>query len=243
MRVLVTRPAAEAERTGAALFAAGHEPILAPVMAIAAIAEGHQALETALDRAPPPAALLITSANALHALASPLVARLAALPVFAVGVGTAAAARAIGCYAVTAAAGDADALAKLVVERCPAGSRLLYLAAEDRRPTLEAALAARYGLETIVVYRAAALAVLPPAVAAAIKAGAVDAALHFSVRSARLFWQAAAGAGVRPEAIRQHVALSPAVAAALHGLIGTADGPRIVAAASPSEAAMIAALD
>ena len=61
MRILITRPQAEAERTAARLIALGHEPVIAPVLRI----------ERTEDTPPSGSfdALIVTSVNAVPALA------------------------------------------------------------------------------------------------------------------------------------------------------------------------------
>ena len=79
MRLLLTRPEPDAQRTAAALRAQGHDVIIAPLLRIEPAADAEIG-------AGPWAAVLITSANAAHAVtAHARVAPLRALPVFAVG--------------------------------------------------------------------------------------------------------------------------------------------------------------
>ena len=59
MRVVVTRPQADSERTAAALEALGHEVLVAPLMRIEPVA---------VDLAGTWSAIVITSANALQAV-------------------------------------------------------------------------------------------------------------------------------------------------------------------------------
>ena len=79
MRLLVTRPEPDNERTAAALRARGHEVMLAPLLRIEAVADADLG-------APPWAAILLTSANGARAIAGhPRRGELLALPVLAVG--------------------------------------------------------------------------------------------------------------------------------------------------------------
>ena len=80
MRLLVTRPQADAERTAAALRARGHDVVVAPLLRI-------EPLPDAEIGAGPWAAILVTSANAARAIARHRASRRIArrLPVFAVG--------------------------------------------------------------------------------------------------------------------------------------------------------------
>src|SRR5215472_7409357 len=78
VRLLVTRPPPDGERTAGALRAHGHDVLLAPVLRM-------EALECALPNRDY-AGTIMTSANAVRAVAGkPEYARLTALPVFAVG--------------------------------------------------------------------------------------------------------------------------------------------------------------
>src|SRR5260370_36339217 len=89
MRLLVTRPQDEGERTAAALRARGHDAVLAPLLRIEAVAA---------DIGPGPfAAVLTTSANAARATGRhPRIGAASRLPPFTGGQRRAAAARAAG---------------------------------------------------------------------------------------------------------------------------------------------------
>ena len=90
MRVLVTRPEPDATRQAERLAARGHEPVLAPLLAIESATDTPPELEGAQ-------ALIVTSRNALRALAShPDLATALQLPLFAVGEATAKAATDLG---------------------------------------------------------------------------------------------------------------------------------------------------
>lgn len=231
MRLLVTRPEPDAERTAAALRARGHEVIVAPLMRIETIAA---------ELGPGPwSAVLITSASAARAVAThPRREELIMLPVFAVGRRSAEAASAAGFAAVTSADGDVAALARLVASRMPASPvPLIYLAGEDRAGDLAGDLC-RYGLlvQTAVVYRATAMASLPELVRQALAAGRLDAVLHFSRRSSAIYLNAASAAGLLDKAlIPLHYCLSAQVATPLV----KAGAPHIHTAAKAEEAAFI----
>ena len=181
MRLLLTRPEPDAQRTAAALRARGHAVVIAPLMRIEAVAD-------AQIGAGPWAAILITSANAAHAIAAhERREALRDVPVFAVGDRSAQAMRAAGFAEVTSADGSVRDLARLVAERMTPGASLLYLAGEERSGDLAGDLRGRgFAVHTVVVYRAVAAAVLPQAAADAL-AGGVDGVLHFSRRSAEAY--------------------------------------------------------
>src|SRR6185312_5007825 len=228
MRVVVTRPQTDSERTAAALEALGHEVLVAPLMRIEPVA---------VDLAGTWSAIVITSANALQAV--PATADgVKTLPVFAVGDRSAEAARQAGFAEVSSANGDIKDLVRLVAAHAVhAKAPLLYLAGKDRSGDLVPQLAA-HGIdaEMKVVYRIAA-EVFPPVLAAALESGDVDAVLHFSRRSAELFVEGARSSGVAgPAEDVRHLCLSAQVAEPLAG------ASRIAVAVRPEEVALIALL-
>jgi len=111
MRVVVTRPQADSERTAAALEALGHEVLVTPLMRIEPVAA---------DLAGTWSAIVITSANALQAV--PVTAA-KTLPVFAVGDRSAEAARQAGFAEVSSANGDIKDLVRLVAARAVGARR------------------------------------------------------------------------------------------------------------------------
>jgi len=231
VRLLLTRPEPDAQRTAAALRAQGHDVITTPLLRIAPAADVRIG-------AGPWAAILITSANAAHAVAVHARATsLRALPVFAVGRRSADAMAAAGFTEVTSADGNVSDLVRLVAARLQPAARLLYLAGEDRSGDLAGDLHARgFAVETVVIYRAIATPSLPPAAALALASG-IDGVLHFSRRSAEVFVEAARAAGVLESALRAaHFCLSAPIAEPL-AQAGAAD---IRVAERPNEAVLLA---
>jgi len=229
MRVAVTRPQTDGERTAANLRARGHDVLLAPLMRIEPVAA---------DLGRGFAAVIVTSANAASAIADhPARAALLKLPVYAVGRRSAEAAHGAGFADVVTAGGDVRDLVQLIVERkADAKGPLLYLAGEDRAADLTAELTV-HGIasEMRVVYRAA-TAAYPPALVAALKAGELDAVLHFSKRSADSYLSGARDAGVAVEALApRQLCLSSQVAEPLQ----QAGAARVAVARRPDEAALI----
>ncbi len=201
--VLVTRPAPGDAETAAALAALGWHPVAAPALVL------HGTPPATLPRAQ---ALLLASRAAARALPP------AALPVLAVGAGTAAEARARGFNDVTAAEGDAAALARLVAaRRDPAAGPLLLAVGQGYGADLAAALRGQ-GFRVIrrVVYRAVQAAALPDAALEAIGAGRVAAVLVTSPRGARILTGLLRRAGL-DSATRgmRALVLSPRIADAL----------------------------
>jgi uroporphyrinogen-III synthase len=92
-------------------------------------------------------------------------------------------------------------------------------------------------VETALVYRAAMVAELPPDVRAALAAGAIDAVLHYSARTAAAFVAAATMAGIGDFAIQaRHLCLSAQVAAPL----AAAGAKAIEVASKANEQALLA---
>jgi uroporphyrinogen-III synthase len=229
MRVLVTRP--DPMGTAQALGARGHAVVVAPLLRIETIVATFGG---------PFAAVLLTSANAARASsAHPRRAELQGLPAFAVGTRSAEAARAAGFTRVESADGALPDLVRLVAGRFR-GQRLIYLAGEDRSGDLARELEPHsIAVETAVVYRAVAAAALPEESVQALRAGQVDAALHYSVRTAATLLQLAGPAGVLNAVLRlAHYCLSDEVAAPLR----QAGAGQVRAAMVPTEAGLMALL-
>ena len=230
MRVLVTRPAPDGERTAQKLRARGCDVVLAPVLQI-------EFLNNVELGAGPWNAVAMTSANAAQALAQhPRRMELVALPVLTVGRRTAEAAHAVGFTDVASADGNEQALTGLIGGRCCGGNKILYLAGEDRAGDLAAAVAP-WGVhvDTVVVYHAVAAQQLAE-VAAALKAGTIDGVTHFSRRSAAVYLDCARAAGVLDSALTPfHYCLSRAVSEPLMA----AGAKRIAVAKSPEENALL----
>jgi uroporphyrinogen-III synthase len=230
MRVVVTRPEPDGKRTASALRAHGHEVLAAPLMKVqnmAADLSGHWG------------AIIVTSANALTAIADNAAKdTLVNLPLFAVGQRSAVAAQEAGFTNVTSAGGDVrDLVRTLSAERPDGKAPLLYLAGEDRAADLIGELAAHgIAAEMRVVYRAV-TAPFPSALIEALKAGEVDAVLHFSRRSAEIYAAGARQAGIAGPAFAvRHLCLSAQAAAPLAG------ASQVTIAARPDEASLIALL-
>jgi uroporphyrinogen-III synthase len=232
VRLLVTRPEPDGERTAALLRARGHEVLALPMLRIEAITDA------ALGPGPW-AAVLFTSANAVRAVAAHRrFGELVGLPAYAVGARTQAAAAA-GFAAVRSAEGNVCDLARLVAaELTPASLPLLHPAGDARAGDLASALKA-HGLEvaTAVVYRSVTVTDLTPDVRDAFVSGAIDAVLHYSARTATAFMAAATRAGLSDRVIGiRHLCLSAQVAAPLKAAGVASPG----VAAEPNEDALLA---
>ena len=231
MRVLVTRPEPDGERTAHKLRARGCDVLLGPVLRI-------KHIDQADLGAGPWDAVAMTSASAAHALERhSRHLEMTRLPALTVGRRTAEAARAVGFTDIASADGNELALAHLIGARLVRGNKILYLAGEDRAGDLATAVAPHgVGVETVVVYRAVAADRLPDEAVAALRAGEVNGVLHFSRRSAVIYLDCAKAAGVLDSALRPfHYCLSQTVAEPLVA----AGASRVMVAQSPEENALL----
>jgi uroporphyrinogen-III synthase len=233
VRLLLTRPEPDAQRTAAALRTKGHDAVIAPLLRIEA------QIDVTIG-AGPWAAVLVTSANAGPAIAfHERAAELRTLPVFTVGKRSALTMTAAGFGDVRHSDGDVNDLAAFVAGELRPAASLLYLAGEERSGDLAGDLRNRgFTVETIVVYRAVATANLPQAAAEALTSGI--GVLHFSRRSVEAYLDAAHAMGLFAAALKPvHYCLSARVAEPLQKA-GAAD---VRIAAAPTEAHLIALID
>lgn len=215
MRLWITRTRPAARETADRLMALGHDPVIAPLLAVRVLGgEGP---------VPAHAALAFTSRNAVAVWAGLSPDR--AQPVFCVGDATAEAARAVGFRHVHSASGDARALAALIREAAPGP----VLAPGPTRPAAD--LAALVG---------PAVHVIPRAVYGTVETdipapGPIDGVLFHSARAALAFARRHAASAPGHIAL----ALSGAVAEPLMAL-GFAE---VRIAARPDEDALLATLE
>jgi uroporphyrinogen-III synthase len=227
---LVTRPRRQALATARRLRRLGFRTLIEPLLEIEPVATGP--IETAGVTA-----LLLTSANAVTAFEP----RLAELPVLAVGDATAAAAREAGWHDVRAAAGDAIALAELVrAEIDPRRGALLHLSGDEVRDLATGLAAAGYEYRRLVVYRATPATRLSKRASGLLAAGAMEAVLLFSPRTAAVFRSLVAEGGAAGGLSRSLAAcLSEAVADRVTDL----PWRELRVAARRDEAALLACLE
>jgi uroporphyrinogen-III synthase len=231
MRLLVTRPEPDGERTAAQLRPRGHEVVVAPLLRVEPMANADLG-------AGPWGAILVTSANAARAIAAhPRRSELLSLPVLAVGESSAAAACSAGFSNVASADGDGGDLARLAAARFSTGAEpLLYLAGEERARDLAGELAiSGVKVTTAIVYRTSKAMAFPQRVQTALATGAIDGVLHFSRRSAESYLDCARQA-LGPALAPVHYCLSARAAEPLQA----AGAARIRIAARPDEAGMLA---
>lgn len=217
----------DAARTAEKLRAIGHEPVLSPVLDIAAT-----------GAAIPPCpydAILASSAKGVEC-AGDAVEAFRNLPFHAVGAKTAEAARARG-WRPEIVAGAAEAILPLLLLRYTSPVNFLYLAGRDRQPTLEAGLrAGGHAITAVNVYEARAAESLTEAARAALGAGDIDLVLHYSRRSADIFLRLVDAAGLTERLPQMaHAALSGDVAVPLRAI-----GLTPVVAEKPDEAGLLA---
>jgi len=212
MRVLLTRPRADAVATARLLAAQNIEAVIAPLIEVSDIDGVTLDLENVQ-------CVLFTSANGVRAFARATTRR--DLPVFAVGDASAQAAAQSGFSEVTSAGGDVGSLAALVRDRLdPAAGALLHAAGSAVAGDLAGDLANHsFVVQRIQLYRSQTVDKLPAEVHRVLEEQAVDAALFYSPRTAAHFATLVAAAKLQ-SSCRQIIAgcLSAAVAEAAAAL-------------------------
>ncbi len=212
MRVLVTRPQADAEETARLLAAQHIEAVIAPLIEIFDIPGA--TIDLAAVQA-----ILVTSANGARALAR--VTRERTLPVFTVGEASARAAAECGFTDVTSADGDVGALAALVRRKLdPLAGALVHVTGSAVAGNLGGELASfQYLIRHSQIYRSHTVDTLPEAAREALVEQSIDAVLFYSPRTAHHFADLVVKAGLQANC--QSViacCLSAAVAAAAAAL-------------------------
>jgi uroporphyrinogen-III synthase len=236
MRLLITRPEADASRLMVALSERGHEATLAPLLRVCFLPLGELDLSAVQ-------AVIATSRNALRALKPhPLLARARRLPLFAVGPATAAEGRTLGFAVVLTGAGTArELVTHIVAVADPAAGLLLQLAGDEQARDLKGELEAHgFRLVHRVVYRMHAAAALPEDVVEELATGAVDGVVLMSPRTAAVYASLMRKHGLVSAARRLlHVCVSSATAERLAEL----GGVPIAVAARPRLEEVLALID
>lgn len=213
MRVLVTRPLPGGAATAKRLQAMGHEVLLTPLLELEAVDWQRPA-----DR---PQAVMVTSAAAVNLSGN--VADFRALPVYAVGATTAAAARAAGYADVRTGGAGVQVLVEMMAR--DGVTTALHLAGEDRT-AVQFPPALSLMVRTVYRARLLPLTMLP----------AVDWVLLYSARSAGHFGSELDRLGLA----RSKVSVA-AISAATLAAAGTG-WQRAAVAAEPDEDALLAAI-
>jgi len=233
MRILVTRPVEDGEEIAARLAEMGHQALLAPLLTVR-FHDGPLLEDSKPDLAEVQA-ILATSANGIRALARRTARR--DFSIFAVGPQTADEARRCGFIEIKNADGDAKALAEAATRWASRKGVLLHVCGQDAPGTLAENLGLRgFKVRRCVLYGIEPATQLPLEAIAALKAGALDAAMFFSPRSARIFGVLADGL---PTENLAALCISPATAQALISL----SFARVAVAARPNQAAMLALVE
>ncbi|HEV7310529.1 uroporphyrinogen-III synthase [Ensifer sp.] len=218
MRVLVTRPLPAAETTARRLQAAGHQPVLLPMMQATHLPAAAEAALKAEHTA-----IVLTSAEALRVLASlgdGLKDHLTK-PCFCVGEATARAAKALGFTDIRTGQGTGEALAEMIAATIatPVKRPLLYLAGTPRSEALEKTLS-QSGIDHDAVdcYRMDPIPYRPSAFHDAIRSGPFDRVLVYSRATARRLSDLLSEAGLAaPSFASRYLCLSAEIAEALPG--------------------------
>ena len=232
MRLLVTRPEPDGSRQAEKLRAMGHEPVLAPLLAI----EMLPGVVLRLDGAQ---AVIVTSRNVFRAVAArPELIEARNLPLYAVGDATAQVAAEFGFRQIIAGPGTGEQLAGVIArELDPGKGALVHLAGGILAFDMKSALESKgFTIRQPVLYQAVAADALPPEASALLLEGRLDGAIFMSPRTAAIFsgLVAAEGAVTQASQLRCYC-LSQAVADAVAPL-----GAKVVVAPHPREEELLA---
>ena len=233
LRVLVTRPKEDSAALQQELRKRGIEVLLDPMLVIQRMEDAAIDLEGAQG-------LLFTSSNGIRAFEKLSAER--GLPAWCVGDETARTARAADFTDVRSAAGDVDALANDVIAHSqPVNGRMVHIAGSVSAGDLAGALrAAGFSVDRIPLYEAVPATALGEDTKNAFRQGLLGAVLFFSPRTAATFVSLAKAAGM-DDACRTVDAYCLSVGVAQR--VGDLPWRRIVIAAEPTRAALLAALD
>jgi uroporphyrinogen-III synthase len=228
MKILITRPEEDGKEIAAKLAERGHQGFVAPLLT-PNFQDGPEPDLTGVQ------AILATSANGIRAFVRRSPRR--DFPIFAVGPQTAEEARKSGFTEVRNADGDAKALAQAATLWAAKKGVLLHVCGEDAPGTLAENLTLRgFTVRRCPLYAIVPATHLPDAARQALEDRALDAAMFFSPKSARIFGVLADGL---PTEDMTALCISPATAQALSPMAFA----QIAVAAKPNQAAILALLD
>jgi len=230
MRLLITRPEAEAAAFSAQLEALGHSVVAEPLLQMELLPISASALEGVT-------ALIITSRNGVRALAQSQAFDTArTLPVIAVGPGTGALARELGFSDIVAGPGTGAELVPIIAAHAMGRSAVFahirgdVVAFDLRQALAEQGIVVR----EIEAYRSQPADALSPQTQTLLQNRKLDAVILMSPRTATIFTQLVAASGLEaPARDLVLLCLSPAVAAAVKPLcpkqIEVAESPNLEA--------------
>lgn len=238
MRVLITRPLADARRTADLLRDRGIDPVIEPLFSISTIPAARVDTSDAQG-------FLITSANGARALANTLRRdhpEAFALPAYCVGNASAATARELNFKQVLSADGDVTALAALVTRKTkPSNGVLIHATGTHVAGDLAGLLEAEgFQVRRQRLYETRQAVALSRETVDLVATKRIRAALFYSPRTAKIFVNLARKAKV-PDACGNIVAycLSQAVADELRPIRFA----RVRTAAEPTQESLLAVLD
>lgn len=235
MHVLVTRPEPEGRRMAARLAEFGIVTTLAPLLDVEPCLPPSLALDGVVG-------VVATSRSALSALQQHSeLGRLTRLPLFAVGPGTAEAARRLGFSDVHQGAGaGAELLPAILQCLAPEAGAVLVLRGENVAFDMALALAERgYATRAVVSYRTRPVAALPEAARALLSQGRCDGVVLMSPDTAKVFTKLVQGADLIGSMARlTYFCLSRNVALAA----AVPDGSEVVVPERPNLEEMLALL-
>ena len=228
MRILVTRPLEDGQEIAVRLAEHGHFALLAPLLT-PRFEDGPELDLEGVE------AVLATSANGIRALVRRT--RCRDLSIFAVGPQTTEEAQRSGFTEVRNAEGDAKALAEAATRWAAHKGVLLHVCGHDAPGTLAENLGLRgFKVQRCALYGIEPATRLPDDARKALQEKALDAAMFFSPRSARIFGVLADGL---PTENLTAMCISPATAQALTQI----SFAQVAVAARPNQAAMLALAD
>ncbi len=182
MRLLVTRPEADAFAFADELRALGHEPILQPLLEFHPLDFDAQPL-IAAD------ALIMTSGNSLRALEERgAVPDIAGKPLYCVGEQTAKRALSAGFKTVLEIAGTGEELAAKIIASGRRDAALAHVMGEHMAFDIAGALGREgFPVQTVTVYSMEACRCFSPEVERMLKSGEVDGVILMSPRTAEIY--------------------------------------------------------
>ena len=228
MKLLITRPLEDGKEFARRLAERGHQGLLAPLLSPRFYEGPEPDLRGVL-------AILATSANGIRAFVRRTPRR--DFSIFAVGPQTAEEARRSGFTEVRNADGDAKALALAATLWAARKGTLLHVCGEDAPGTLAENLTLRgFKVRRLPLYAIDAAASLPEEARSALESRALDGAMFFSPKSARIF-------GVLADGLPTENLAAFCISAATAQALSPMSFGRIAVAARPNQSAMLALID